>query len=80
MPAPLIDLQKLAGFPARCVNLRSKLGLPQSELARWLGVSTPCISLLEHGRRSPSAALFQLFEKLESGSLHHRLGAGSIHR
>lgn len=73
MPSAAIDLHRLAGFPARCSNLRSKLGVPQSELARWLGVSAAYISQLEHGRQSPSLPVFHIFEKLEEEIIRHRL-------
>lgn len=73
MPSTAIDLRRLAGFPARCSNLRSKLGVPQSELARWLGVSPAYISQLEHGRQAPSLPVFHIFEKLEEETVRHRL-------
>lgn len=73
MPSAAIDLHRLAGFPARCANLRSKLGVPQSELARWLGVSAAYVSQLEHGRQAPSLPVFHIFEKLEDEIIRHRL-------
>jgi len=73
MPSAAIDLQRLATFPARCANLRSKLGVPQSELARWLGVSAAYVSQIEHGRQSPSLPVFHIFEKLEEEIIRHRL-------
>lgn len=73
MPSTAIDLRRLAEFPTRFTKLRSRLGVPQKELARWLGVSSEHVSQLEHGRQAPSAPLFQLFEKLEEKSTHQQL-------
>jgi len=72
MPSTALDLEKLATLPARCTQLRSKLGVPQSELARWLGVSPSYISHLEHGTQVPSAPVFRIFEQLEKESSHTR--------
>lgn len=73
MPATALDLRQLAEFPSRFTKLRSRLGVPQKELARWLGVSSEHVCQLEHGRQAPSAPLFQLFEKLEEKSTHQQL-------
>lgn len=72
MSSAALDLEKLATLPARCTQLRSKLGVPQSELARWLGVSPSYISHLEHGTQVPSAPVFRIFEQLEKESSHTR--------
>lgn len=73
MSATAVNLHQLTGFPSRFSQLRTRLGVPQKELARWLGVSSEHVSQLEHGRQAPSAPLFQLFEKLEEESTLHRL-------
>jgi transcriptional regulator with XRE-family HTH domain len=73
MPAIAIDFHQLVSFPARCQNLRTKLGVPQSELARWLGISPAYLSHLEHGRQRPSPQVIHLMEKLETESARHRL-------
>jgi len=73
MSSSAVDLRQLAEFPTRFTKLRSRLGMPQKELARWLGVSTNQVSQLEHGRLVPSAPLFHLFEKLEGEATQHRL-------
>ncbi len=73
MSSAAVDLRQLSEFPARFTKLRSRLGMPKKELARWLGVSTDHVSQLEHGRQAPSAPLFHLFEKLEEETAHHRL-------
>ncbi|MDP1590434.1 MAG: helix-turn-helix domain-containing protein [Prosthecobacter sp.] len=73
MPSTAVDLRQLAEFPTRFTKLRSRLGMPKKELARWLGVSADHVSQLEHGRQVPSAPLFHLFEKLEAETTHHRL-------
>jgi transcriptional regulator with XRE-family HTH domain len=73
MPSTAVDLRQLAEFPTRFTQLRSRLGMPKKEMARWLGVSADHVSQLEHGRQVPSAPLFHLFEKLEEETTHHRL-------
>jgi transcriptional regulator with XRE-family HTH domain len=73
MSSTALKLDQLNGFPARFTQLRTRLGVPQKELARWLGVSSEHVSQLEHGRQAPSAPLFQLFEKLEEESTLPRL-------
>jgi hypothetical protein len=45
MLAPTLDFHHLVSFASRCSNLRTKLGIPQSELARWLDVSPAHLSL-----------------------------------
>jgi transcriptional regulator with XRE-family HTH domain len=73
MPSTAIDLRQLAEFPTRFTKLRSRLGMPQKDLARWLGVSSKQVSQLEHGRQVPTAPLFQLVQKLEEETDLHRL-------
>ncbi len=73
MSSAAVDLRQLAEFPTRFTKLRSRLGMPKKELARWLGVSADHVSQLEHGRQAPSAPLFHLFEKLEEETAQHRL-------
>jgi len=73
MSSAAVDLRQLSEFPARFTQLRSRLGMPKKELARWLGVSADHVSQLEHGRQVPTAPLFHLFEKLEEETAHHRL-------
>lgn len=73
MSSAALDLRKLSEFPARFTQLRSRLGMPKKEMARWLGVSADHVSQLEHGRQAPSAPLFHLFEKLEEETIQHRL-------
>jgi transcriptional regulator with XRE-family HTH domain len=73
MSSSAVDLRQLAEFPARFTQLRSRLGMPKTEMARWLGVSADHVSQLEHGRQAPSAPLFHLFEKLEEETTQHRL-------
>lgn len=73
MSSTALKLDQLNGFPSRFTQLRTRLGVPQKELARWLGVSSEHVSQLEHGRQAPSVPLFQLFEKLEEESTLHRL-------
>lgn len=38
-------------------NARRSLGLTQAQLAERLGVSQPCVSQWESGRRTPSALI-----------------------
>ena len=73
MTSSAVDLRQLAEFPTRFTKLRSRLGMPKTEIARWFGVSADHVSQLEHGRQVPSAPLFHLFEKLEEETTHHRL-------
>lgn len=73
MPSTALDLEKLSTLPARCTQLRSKLGVPQSELARWLGVSPSYISHLEHGTQVPSAPVFRIIEQLEKETAQPRI-------
>ena len=73
MSSAAVDLRQLSEFPARFTQLRSRLGMPKKELARWLGVSADHVSQLEHGRQVPTAPLFHLFEKLEEETAYHRL-------
>lgn len=73
MSSSAVDLRKLSGFPSRFTKLRTQLGVPQKELARWLGISPDHVSQLEHGRQVPSAPLFQMIEKLEEETHLHRL-------
>ena len=73
MLAPTLDFHHLVSFASRCSNLRTKLGIPQSELARWLDASPAHLSQLEHGRQAPSLHLIRLMEKLESETFRHRL-------
>jgi transcriptional regulator with XRE-family HTH domain len=80
MPSTALDLEKLANLPARCTQLRTKLGVPRSEMARWLGVSPSYLSHLEHGTQLPSAPVFRLFEQLEKETSQTRLKMHQPHR
>jgi transcriptional regulator with XRE-family HTH domain len=73
MSSSAVDLRQLAEFPTRFTKLRSRLGMPKTEMARWFGVCADHVSQLEHGRQAPSAPLFHLFEKLEEETTQHRL-------
>ena len=63
----------LSDISARCTALRERLSIPQTELARWLGVSPGYISHLEHGTQVPSGSVIRLFVELESRSAHAAL-------
>lgn len=73
MSATALEFHHLISFASRSRSLRTRLGIPQSELARWLGISLAQLSQLEHGRQAPPLQIARLLEKLESEIARHRL-------
>jgi transcriptional regulator with XRE-family HTH domain len=73
MPPIALDSPTLHEISARCIALRDRLSIPQTELARWLGVSPSYISHLERGTQVPSGNVLRLFRELESQSAHSPL-------
>ncbi|MDD5773018.1 MAG: helix-turn-helix transcriptional regulator [bacterium] len=56
-------------FGDKIRELREKQNLSQGDLAKRLNVSTPYISLLERGLRSPSVNILEEIEQSLEGSL-----------
>lgn len=77
MPSSFAVAGRPVGFARRCAELRRRLGLNRSELARWLGVSAGQLGAFECGRRLPAAPLVRLLEQLEHEAAMSRLSVSA---
>lgn len=52
-------------FPLRIYDLRKRLGISQTQLAEWLGVSFTTVNRWENGRHRPQRHHWRLITTLE---------------
>jgi DNA-binding transcriptional regulator YiaG len=69
MPPYTLEHPVPTDIHTRFSALRSRLQIPQSELARWLGVSSSQLRLIESGRQLPTGNVARLLDALETRSV-----------
>ena len=73
MPPYTLEQPAPTDIHTRFAALRSRLQIPQSELARWLGVSSSHLRQIESGRQMPTGNVARLLEALETRSAREPL-------